>query len=307
MPAEEVNKEEVNDINSSELYPSFLVKEINCNIKYYADKYRESPPVLREAMKYTLTCGGKRFRPVLCLLTAKSLGKDYRMVIPTACAIEFIHTYSLIHDDLPSIDNDDFRRGKPSCHRKFGEDIAILTGDALLTEAFNIVLKYQVADDRLKIKVLNEISDASGASGMVAGQVADVYYTGKRIDKNKLEYIHRNKTGKLITASVRCGAILCGADESYLRKFTEYSENIGFAFQIIDDILDVDSDKKITRGERGNYSKKKKNTFPDMLGMEKSRKVAEEKINNAITAIKSMDIDYEWLIKIAKFLLTRKA
>ena len=302
MPAKEVN-----NINSSELYPSFLVKEVNNNIKYYANKYRESPPVLREAMKYTLTCGGKRFRPVLCLLTARSLGKDYRMVIPTACAIEFIHTYSLIHDDLPSIDNDDFRRGKPSCHRKFGEDIAILTGDALLTEAFNIVLKYQVADDRLKIKVLSEISDASGASGMVAGQVADVYYTGKRIDKNKLEYIHRNKTGRLITASVRCGAILCKADENYLNKFTEYSENIGFAFQIIDDILDIASDKKITLGEKGNYSGKKRNTFPDMWGLEKSRKIAEEKINNAITVIKSIDIDYEWLVKIAKFLLTRKA
>ena len=245
MPAKEVN-----NINSSELYPSFLVKEVNNNIKYYANKYRESPPVLREAMKYTLTCGGKRFRPVLCLLTARSLRKDYRMVIPTACAIEFIHTYSLIHDDLPSIDNDDFRRGKPSCHRKFGEDIAILTGDALLTEAFNIVLKYQVADDRLKIKVLSEISDASGAFGLVAGQVADVYYTGKRIDKNKLEYIHRNKTGRLITASVRCAAILCKADENYLNKFTEYSENIGLAFQIIDDILDIASDKKITWGKR---------------------------------------------------------
>ncbi len=302
MPAKEVN-----NINSSELYPSFLVKEVNNNIKYYANKYRESPPVLREAMKYTLTCGGKRFRPVLCLLTARSLRKDYRMVIPTACAIEFIHTYSLIHDDLPSIDNDDFRRGKPSCHRKFGEDIAILTGDALLTEAFNIVLKYQVADDRLKIKVLSEISDASGASGMVAGQVADVYYTGKRIDKNKLEYIHRNKTGRLITASVRCGAILCKADENYLNKFTEYSENIGFAFQIIDDILDIASDKKITLGEKDNYSGKKRNTFPDMWGLEKSRKIAEEKINNAITVIKSIDIDYEWLVKIAKFLLTRKA
>ena len=302
MPAKEVN-----NINSSELYPSFLVKEVNNNIKYYANKYRESPPVLREAMKYTLTCGGKRFRPVLCLLTARSLGKDYRMVIPTACAIEFIHTYSLIHDDLPSIDNDDFRRGKPSCHRKFGEDIAILTGDALLTEAFNIVLKYQVADDRLKIKVLSEISDASGAFGLVAGQVADVYYTGKRIDKNKLEYIHRNKTGKLITASVRCAAILCKADENYLNKFTEYSENIGLAFQIIDDILDIASDKKITLGEKDNYSGKKRNTFPDMWGLEKSRKIAEEKINNAITVIKSIDIDYEWLVKIAKFLLTRKA
>jgi geranylgeranyl diphosphate synthase type II len=295
------------NINSGKLYPSFLVREINDSIKNYLDNYRKSPPVLRKAMKYTLTGGGKRFRPILCILAAKSLGKDYRLVIPTACAIEFIHTYSLIHDDLPSIDNDDFRRGKPSCHRKFGEDIAILTGDALLTEAFNIILKYQIADERLKIKVLREITDASGAFGMVAGQVADVYYTGKKIDKNKLEYIHRNKTGKLITASVRCGAILCGADESYLGKFTEYSENIGLAFQIIDDILDVTSDKKPAIETTGKESIKMKNTFPDMWGLEKSGQIAEEKINNAIVVIKSMDIDYEWLVKVARFILSRKA
>jgi geranylgeranyl diphosphate synthase type II len=298
---------ETKNINSGELYPSFLVREINDNIKNYLDNYSESPLILRRAMKYTLTGEGKRFRPVLCLLTAKSLGKDYRIVIPTACAIEFIHTYSLIHDDLPSIDNDDFRRGKPSCHRKFGEDIAILTGDALLTEAFNIILKYQIADEKLKTKVLREISDASGACGMVAGQVADVYYTGKKIDKNKLEYIHRNKTGKLIMASVRCGAILCGADKSYLKKFTEYSENIGLAFQIIDDILDVTSDKKLAIKKTGKESRKEKNTFPDMWGLEKSEQIAEEKINNAIAVIKSMDIDYGWLVKIARFLLTRKA
>ncbi|GAH11959.1 unnamed protein product, partial [marine sediment metagenome] len=188
---------------------------------------------------------GKRFRPILCLLTAKSLGKDYRAVLPTACAIEFIHTYSLIHDDLPSIDNDDLRRGKPTCHKKFGEDIAVLAGDALFAEAFNIIIKYQIADDRTKIKILEEIADASGASGMAAGQIVDVYFTGKKISKKKLEYMHRNKTGKIITASVRCAAILCGVIDDYLKKFTEYSENLGLAFQITDDILDVTSDKRI--------------------------------------------------------------
>ncbi|MDP3011963.1 MAG: polyprenyl synthetase family protein, partial [Candidatus Hydromicrobium sp.] len=241
------------DFNANELYPEFLIKEVNNSLGYYVKKYKESPDILKEAIEYSIENSGKRFRPILCLLTAKSLGKDYRVVLPTACAIEFIHTYSLIHDDLPSIDNDDLRRGKPTCHKKFGEDIAILTGDALFTEAFNIIIKYQIADDGTKIKILEEIANASGASGMAAGQIVDVYFTGKKISKNKLEYMHRNKTGKIITASVRCAAILCGVSNDYLKKFTEYSENLGLAFQITDDILDVASDNRI-------------NTYPNIWG-----------------------------------------
>jgi geranylgeranyl diphosphate synthase, type II len=292
---------------ADDLYPAFLVKEINNSLKYYAGKYRQSPSILRKAIEYTLSNGGKRFRPVLCLLTAKSLGKDYRNIIPTACAIEFIHTYSLIHDDLPSIDNDDFRRGMPSCHKKFGEDIAILTGDALFAEAFDLILRYQLTEDRIKIRVLREISEASGAGGMAAGQVADVYFTGKKINYKKLEYIHHNKTGKLITASVRCAAILGRVSESYLKKFTEYSENLGLAFQITDDILDVTSTKNLAGKTTGKDSIQKKNTFPDMWGLEKSKEIAIEKIDRSIEIIKSMDIDYEWLVRIASFLLARKA
>ncbi|MBE3089288.1 MAG: polyprenyl synthetase family protein [Actinobacteria bacterium] len=281
------------DLNANELYPEFLIKEVNNSLGYYVKKYKESPDILKEAIEYSIENSGKRFRPILCLLTAKSLGKDYKMVLPTACAIEFIHTYSLIHDDLPSIDNDDLRRGKPTCHKKFGEDIAILAGDALFAEAFNIIIKYQIADDRTKIKILEEIAGASGASGMVAGQILDVYFTGKKISKNKLEYIHRNKTGKIITACVRCAAILCGVSSDYLKKFTEYSENLGLAFQITDDILDVTSDNRI-------------NTFPNIWGISKSKEIARDKIDKAIAIIKSMDIDYEWLVNIANFLLARK-
>lgn len=281
------------DLNANELYPEFLIKEVNNSLGYYVKKYKESPDILKEAIEYSIENSGKRFRPILCLLTAKSLGKDYRAVLPTACAIEFIHTYSLIHDDLPSIDNDDLRRGKPTCHKKFGEDIAILAGDALFAEAFNIIIKYQIADDRTKIKILEEIAGASGASGMVAGQIVDVYFTGKKISKKKLEYIHRNKTGKMITACVRCAAILCGVSSDYLKKFTEYSENLGLAFQITDDILDVTSDNRI-------------NTFPNIWGISKSKEIARERIDKAIAIIKSMDIDYEWLVNIANFLLARK-
>lgn len=281
------------DLKANELYPGFLIKEVNKSLGYYVKKYKESPDILKEAIKYSVENSGKRFRPILCLLTAKSLGKDYRAVLPTACAIEFIHTYSLIHDDLPSIDNDDLRRGKPTCHKKFGEDIAVLAGDALFAEAFNIIIKYQIADDRTKIKILEEIADASGASGMAAGQIVDVYFTGKKISKKKLEYMHRNKTGKIITASVRCAAILCGVIDDYLKKFTEYSENLGLAFQITDDILDVTSDKRI-------------NTFPNIWGISKSKEIARDKIDKAIAIIKSMDIDYKWLVNIANFLLVRK-
>lgn len=281
------------DLNANELYPEFLIKEVNNSLGYYVKKYKESPDILKEAIEYSIENSGKRFRPILCLLTAKSLGKDYRAVLPTACAIEFIHTYSLIHDDLPSIDNDDLRRGKPTCHKKFGEDVAILAGDALFAEAFNIIIKYQIADDRIKIKILEEIAGASGASGMAAGQIVDVYFTGKKISKKKLEYIHRNKTGKIITACVRCAAILCGVSSDYLKKFTEYSENLGLAFQITDDILDVTSDNRI-------------NTFPNIWGISKSKEIARERIDKAIAIIKSMDIDYEWLVNIAKFLLARK-
>lgn len=281
------------DLKANELYPGFLIKEVNKSLGYYVKKYKESPDILKEAIKYSVENSGKRFRPILCLLTAKSLGKDYRAVLPTACAIEFIHTYSLIHDDLPSIDNDDLRRGKPTCHKKFGEDIAVLAGDALFAEAFNIIIKYQIADDRTKIKILEEIADASGASGMTAGQIVDVYFTGKKISKKKLEYMHRNKTGKIITASVRCAAILCGVIDDYLKKFTEYSENLGLAFQITDDILDVTSDKRV-------------NTFPNIWGISKSKEIARDKIDKAIAIIKSMDIDYKWLVNIANFLLVRK-
>src|SRR4030043_1647676 len=297
----------INDLNKNKLYPEFLIKEVNNSLRYYIKKYKRIPGILRDAVEYSIENSGKRFRPILCLLTAKSTGKDYHTFLPTACAIEFIHTYSLIHDDLPSMDDDDFRRGRPSCHKKFGEDIAILTGDALFTEAFDLILKYQLADDSIKIRLLKEISDASGARGMAAGQVIDVYFAGKKISKKTLEYMHLNKTGKLITASVRCAAILCKVSESYLKKFTEYSDNLGLAFQKTDTILDVTSSTKKTGKTIGKDRIQKKNTFPDMWGLSKSKEIAEEKINKAITIVKSMNIDYEWLVRIANFLLTRKA
>ncbi|MCJ7665636.1 MAG: polyprenyl synthetase family protein, partial [Actinobacteria bacterium] len=231
----------VNKHNKKDLYPESLVKEVDKNLKKYLSDYRHIPVQLREAIGYTVLNGGKRLRPVLCLATAMSLGCSIQKVMPTACAIEFIHTYSLIHDDLPAIDNDDLRRGKPACHKKFGEDIAILTGDALFAESFNIILKYQKSAPEIKLKVLNEIVSASGASGMVSGQIVDVSSTGKIITKKDLEYMHMNKTSKLIIAAIRTSAILCRAEDDILEKLSIYGANIGLVFQITDDILDITS------------------------------------------------------------------
>ncbi len=288
-------------------YPDFITKIVNKEINILIEKYKNSPDILQKAIKYTMKNGGKRFRPVLCLLTAKSLGSSYSSVLPTACAIEFIHTYSLIHDDLPSIDNDDLRRGKLTCHKVYGEDIALLTGDALFAEAFNIILKYQVCSQDIKIQILEEIGDASGASGMVAGQIIDVHFSGKKITKQTLEYMHHNKTGKLIMASVRCGALLARADGEYLKRFTEYARNIGLVFQITDDLLDIESSREETGKTTGKDSLQEKNTFPSIYGVKKSREIAKERVEAAINIIESMDIEGEWLIKIARFLLKRKS
>jgi geranylgeranyl diphosphate synthase type II len=292
--------------NISELYPDFLVKIINNRINYFVERYNQAPQILKKAIDYSMKNGGKRFRPVLCLLVAESLGKDFEIVIPTACAIEFIHTYSLIHDDLPSIDNDDYRRGRLTCHKIFGESIAILTGDALFAEAFNIILKYQECSPEIKLSILKEIGEASGVSGMVAGQTVDVYYTGKKISEKLLECMHENKTGKLITAAIKCGAILSEACDDYIKKFIHYGNNIGLVFQITDDILDLESTKEITGKTTGKDTLQKKNTFPSIYGIPKSKKIAAEKIKEAIDIVKSMDIKSEWLIKIAEFLLIRK-
>lgn len=289
------------------VYPDFLVKIIDEKLKIYIKDYKRSPEILRKAISYSIKNGGKRFRPVLCLAVTGSLGCRYEDASPTACAIELIHTYSLIHDDLPSIDNDDLRRGKPTCHKIFGEDIAILVGDALFAEAFNIILKYQQSESEKKLRVLAEIGQASGALGMVAGQTVDVFYAGEKISGQKLKYMHKNKTGKLIIAAVRCGAILCNASQEHLNNLTRYAENIGMAFQITDDILDVVSSSEDIGKTAGKDSLQNKNTYPSMFGIEKSAKIAKEKVIEAIDIVKSMKINDEWLVKIANFLLLRKS
>lgn len=290
---------------NTDLYPEFLVEEINHSLRNFLQRYQKIPDILQKSMEYMVLNGGKRFRPVLCLLVAESMGGSYKKLIPTACAIEFVHTYSLIHDDLPSMDNDDIRRGKPSCHKAFGEDIAILTGDVLLTESFSLVLNYQEGDSDTKVRVIKEIIDAIGAYGMIAGQVIDVSFANKEMGAEELEDMDYNKTGKLIVASVRCGAILSKANDDYLEKFTRYAKNLGLAFQITDDILDANQDYIGVKSMEGR-KEIKRNTYPNIFGMEKSKKIAKEKIEEAIDIVKGMDIDSTWLVNIAQFLLERK-
>ena len=293
--------------NLKDLYPESLAGEVDNNLKLYLNDYEHIPGRLKEAIGYSVLNGGKRLRPVLCLATAKSIGCRTEQVMPTACAIEFIHTYSLIHDDLPAIDNDDLRRGKPSCHKKFGEDIAILTGDALFAESFNIILKYQKSSPGKKLKVLTEIISAAGASGMVAGQVVDVISTGKQITKKDLEYMHLNKTSKLIIAAIRASAILCDANNDIIKSLSVYGENIGLVFQIIDDILDITSSTGVSGKTQGKDIDNSKNTFPSLWGMDKSRKIAKEKTEKAIDSIKDLDINKKILTDIAQFILIREA
>ncbi len=289
------------------MYPNYLVEKFNSYLYTTLKDYKNAPKVLRDAIYYCIKSGGKRFRPVLCMLTAITMNKNFREVFPTACAIEFIHSYSLIHDDLPSIDNDDLRRGKPTCHKVFGEDIAILTGDALFAEAFNIIIKYQDIDPDIKMEIISEIGEASGAKGMVAGQVIDVFYTGKKLSKKQLEIMHNNKTGKLISASIKCAALICRANPKTISKLVSFSKNIGLVFQITDDILDITSDEKILGKAVGKDKILNKNTFPKIWGLEKSKKIARKKVEEAIGMVEEMDINVKPLVDIAKFLIERKA
>ncbi|HAJ95499.1 MAG TPA: hypothetical protein DCP02_04615, partial [Actinobacteria bacterium] len=202
---------------------------------------------------------------------------------------------------------DDLRRGKPSCHKRFGEATAILAGDAIFAEAFNLILKYQECNSEKKLRILSEIVNASGASGMVAGQIVDITSASKTISKKKLEYMHTNKTGRLISASMVCSGILCGAEDGILDSLREYGLNIGLAFQITDDIIDIISNSTISGKTRGKDKVQSKNTYPFLWGLDKSKKIAEEKINTALRAIEGINIDSRLLVDIANFILVRKA
>ena len=264
------------------------------------------PQSIHGAMRYSVFAGGKRIRPILCLETARIFAQDVGPALHPACAIEFIHTYSLIHDDLPALDNDDLRRGKPTCHKQFGEAIAILAGDALLTLAFE-TLGATPVNAELRVKMLTEVATSAGTmNGMVGGQVADLEAEGKTVGQETLEYIHRSKTAALIRASITAGAICAGAPEQEIARLRQFGETIGWAFQVTDDILDVEQSSAALGKTAGKDVAQQKATYPSVFGLQRSHEIANELSSNAIADLASYGARAARLREIAEFLVHRR-
>lgn len=269
------------------------------------------PEVVHKAMAYSLFAGGKRLRPILCLASAEALDQDSRGLLPVACALEMIHTYSLIHDDLPAMDNDDYRRGKPTSHKVYGEGIAILAGDALLTQAFEILADYGLHSPAGKLsavlQVIKEIAFASGTGGMIGGQVVDLLSEGKKIDETTLQYIHTHKTGALFRASVRAGALLSDVDSEHLAALTSYAEYFGLAFQITDDLLDMTGNSEKMGKPAGSDIRNAKVTYPSLYGLEETRELARQAVANALAALENLPGYTTPLEEMVRYLLEREA
>ena len=265
------------------------------------------PASIHKAMCYSVFAGGKRVRPILCLESARIFTPDVSASMYPACAIEFIHTYSLIHDDLPALDNDDLRRGKPTCHRQFGEAAAILAGDALLTLAFETVAAAPVDADR-RVKMAAEIATSAGTvNGMVGGQVADLEAEGKDVGPEMLEYIHRSKTAALIRASITSGALCAGAPNDDVVRLRSFGETIGWAFQVTDDILDVEESSAALGKTAGKDVAQQKATYPSVFGLERSHQIAKELSEKAIAELDTYGTKASRLREIAEFLVYRRA
>jgi len=265
------------------------------------------PPSIHRAMRYSVFAGGKRIRPVLCLESARMFTENVDAAIQAGCALEFIHTYSLIHDDLPALDNDDLRRGKPTNHKVFGEAIAILAGDALLTLAFETLAKSPLEEER-RVRVIAEIASAAGTvDGMVGGQVADVEAEGKPVSADALEYIHRSKTAALIRASILAGAIAGGAANEDVERLRRFGDAIGWAFQVVDDLLDVEESSAALGKTAGKDQAQKKATYPALYGIEKSRAIAAELEAKALAELDCYGARASRLRQLAEFLVARRS
>lgn len=263
---------------------------------------------LDEAMRYSLLDGGKRLRPIIALASCEAVGGRLHDAIAFACAVEMIHTYSLIHDDLPCMDDDDLRRGRPTSHKVYGEAMATLAGDALLTDAFGVLARSPLAAraPALVAETLAELSEAAGSRGMVAGQVIDLLGEGRAIELAELEYLHGRKTGALFLVSVRGGARLGGARSEQMKSLSEYARALGLCFQVVDDILDLEaSTEQMGKRTRKDYAHGK-NTYPRLLGLERSREFARELSNRAIGALSDFDERAEPLRALAGFVVERK-
>ena len=263
------------------------------------------PATIHKAMRYTLFAGGKRLRPILCLAAAEACGGKTRDALPFAAAMECIHTYSLVHDDLPGMDNDDLRRGRPTCHKVFGDGIAVLTGDALLTIAFEIVTRAKTSRRYPMNEVVREIAVAAGSRKLIAGQVADLEGEGQNADRELVRYIHENKTAAILTTSLRLGAMSANASAPKLKAITAFGRSLGLAFQVIDDILDVTQSTEKLGKSAGKDVASKKATYPAVIGLEKSRGEAKRLTNAAQRALMGFGDEAMPLRDIASYLLVR--
>ena len=267
------------------------------------------PAGIYEAVRYSVFNGGKRIRPILCLAAAEAVGGDLAPAMPVACALELIHSYSLIHDDLPSMDNDDFRRGKPTCHKVFGENIAILAGDALLTEAFVLLSRSEkvMFSAEKRLAVIQEIAYAAGIGGMVGGQALDVISEKAGADAQTLQEIHRRKTGALIIAAVKSGALISNAGKDKMQALTEYGMHVGLAFQIADDILNIEGDSALMGKGTGSDAARNKLTYPSLLGMPAAKEQLSQHVEAAAASLAGFDERAMPLMVIARFIKERKS
>ena len=266
------------------------------------------PATLHKSMRYSLFAGGKRVRPILAIAAYEAVGVSSPSILPCAAALELVHTYSLIHDDLPAMDNDDYRRGKLTNHKVFGEAMAILAGDALLTMAFDLISRNSLdgVDAVAQIQVVQELAGGAGSAGMVAGQVADIEAEGKDIDFATLEGVHRWKTGKLIRAAVRIGGILAGASPPALKDLTAYAEEVGLAFQIADDVLNVVGSREELGKDAHTDASRGKKTYPAFFGVQGARNLADERVVSAIQSLQNFDSKADPLRDLARYITARK-
>lgn len=279
---------------------AILHKDLNARVSKL-----DAPPVLKEAMAYSLQAGGKRIRPLLLFAVIDSFGKDPETGLSTAAALEMIHTYSLIHDDLPSMDNDDLRRGKPTNHKVFGEAMAILAGDGLLTYSFQLIAEDENLQAHQKVELIHLLSKCAGPEGMVGGQVADMEGENKDLGIDELEYIHIHKTGKLLTFGVLAGAIIAGADGRQMDHFKRFSHHLGLSFQISDDILDVTGDEEVMGKPVGSDSGSHKTTYPSVLTLKGAKEHLDHHIKEAKTALVQTNLDTDILLRITDLVADR--
>ncbi|MFT4176254.1 MAG: polyprenyl synthetase family protein [Luteolibacter sp.] len=279
--------------------------EVDICLREYLPKPTEKPATIHQAMRYSVFAGGKRLRPILCIAAAEACGGTRLAALPAACAVELLHTYSLVHDDLPCMDNDDLRRGKPTCHKVYGDGMAVLCGDALLTEAFLVLARTPDTSRYQSRDYLLELSNAASSRQLIGGQVMDLEAEGKKLTKNQLSLIHQTKTAALLAASIRLGAMTANATPPQLRALTAFGQALGLAFQIIDDILDVTQTTEVLGKTAGKDEAVEKSTYPSVIGLEASRTEATRLTREALDSLNPLKKNAARLREITEYLLLR--